>query len=232
MRLAALVAPLLVAGCVTTVSAPPAKTIPVAARPPVSGQLAARDFAAVVARVEPVAERECAARMPRGNCDFRIVVDGRAGLEPNASQSLDPTGRPVITFTRSLILDMRNPHELAFVMSHEAAHHILGHIPKQQSTAALGALVVGALVSAGGASETGVRQAERIGAVVGARAFSKDMELEADALGTVITHRAGYDPKIGARYFERIPDPGDSFLGTHPPNSKREATVARVADSL
>ena len=42
-------------------------------------------------------------------------------------------------------------------------------------------------------------------------------------------HEAGYDPRIGALYFARIPDPGDRFLGTHPPNADRQRVVAEVA---
>ena len=65
----------------------------------------------------------------------------------------------------------------------------------------------------------GVDEATKLGAQVGARSYSKDFELEADALGTVITHRAGFSPLKGAAFFTRIPDPGDRFLGTHPPNA-------------
>ena len=41
-----------------------------------------------------------------------------------------------------------------------------------------------------------------------------------------------FDPLIGAQYFSRIPDPGNSFLGTHPPNAKRLETVRRTLASL
>ena len=71
-----------------------------------------------------------------------------------------------------------------------------------------------------------------LGASVGARSYSKDYELEADAIGTVIAHQAGYDPVRGAAYFTRIADPGDRFLGTHPPNARRIETVRRVAAGL
>jgi predicted Zn-dependent protease len=67
---------------------------------------------------------------------------------------------------------------------------------------------------------------------VGARTYSKDFELEADALGTVISMRAGFDPIRGAAFFTRIPDPGNRFLGTHPPNAQRIETVRRVAAGL
>ena len=67
---------------------------------------------------------------------------------------------------------------------------------------------------------------------IGARTYSKDFELEADALGTRIAARAGYDPLRGAEFFFRIPDPGNQFLGSHPANAARLATVQRVAMQL
>ena len=39
---------------------------------------------------------------------------------------------------------------------------------------------------------------------------------------------AGYDPVRGAAYFTRIPDPGNKFLGTHPPNASRIETVRQA----
>ena len=67
---------------------------------------------------------------------------------------------------------------------------------------------------------------------VGARTYSKDFELEADSLGTVIAFRSGYQPLVGAQFFNRIPDPGDKFLGTHPPNSERLNTVRKTMAGL
>lgn len=193
---------------------------------------AARSFVAVVETVEPVAEGECRSRNPRLNCDFRIVVDDRPGMPPNAFQTIDSRGQPIIAFTLPLILSARNPDELAFILAHEAAHHIEGHLERQRMNASLGAAVFGQLAGVGGATPDAIRTAQAIGAEVGARSYSQDFELEADALGTVIAARAGYNPLIGAEFFFRIPDPGNRFLGTHPPNALRVATVERVAASL
>ena len=66
-------------------------------------RLAARNFVDVVARVEPVAEAQCRLRAPGRNCDLNIVVDDRPGQPPNAFQTEDAFGRPVIAFTLSLI---------------------------------------------------------------------------------------------------------------------------------
>lgn len=71
-----------------------------------------------------------------------------------------------------------------------------------------------------------------MGGALGARSYSKDYELEADELGTIITARSGYDPIKGAAFFTRIPDPGDRFLGSHPPNGQRIATVRRTVANM
>jgi Zn-dependent protease with chaperone function len=197
-----------------------------------SSSQAARAFAQVTARVEPIAERECRARTSGVNCDFRIVIDDRAGQPSNAYQFLDKNNRPVIAFTLKLIDEARNVDELAFVMGHEAAHHIGGHIARQQKNAVAGAVIFAGLATLTGASAAGVDEATKLGAQVGARSYSKDFELEADALGTVITHRAGFSPLKGAAFFTRIPDPGDRFLGTHPPNASRIQTVRNAVAGL
>ncbi len=193
----------------------------------------ARDFVAVVAAVEPVAEQVCRSEGRVANCDFRILVDDRPGVPANAFQTVDERGRPIIAVTLSLLADTRNSDEIAFVLSHEAAHHIAGHLDRQRRNATVGAAVFGELAGAlGGTSAEGLRTAQQLGAIVGARSFSKEFELEADRLGTIIAARAGFDPVRGAEFFFRIPDPGDRFLGTHPPNADRVAMVRRTAGRL
>lgn len=236
MRWLSLVGLVALVGCVDVVEqgpvsqpAPQATSRPKATTPT---RAQVNQFISVVQRVEPVAERECRARSPRANCDFRIVVDDRPGQPPNAYQTLDRNGQPILAFTLPLIAQVRNQDELAFVMGHEAAHHISGHIPRQQQNAAAGAILLGGLAAITGASQSVVDQAVDIGAGVGARSYSKNFELEADALGTVITHNAGYNPVRGAEFFSQLPDRGNRFLGTHPPNAQRVETVRRVAAGL
>ncbi|MCC6008231.1 MAG: M48 family metalloprotease [Rhodobacteraceae bacterium] len=233
MRMVLLALALLLAGCVAPL--PPSSTAPLpgSAAARLSGDLAERNFVAVVARMAPVMRTTCEERLPPQRCDFQIFVDERPGLPVNALQTLDRAGNPVIVFTRSLIDDARNQDELAFVLGHEAAHHIAGHIPRQQAGAMAGALVFGTLAQlSGGATAQSVDQAARLGAMLGARVYSREHELEADALGAVIAHRAGFDPVNGTRFFERIPDPGNQFLGTHPPHAERIAVVRRTMDQL
>jgi predicted Zn-dependent protease len=194
---------------------------------------AVRSFLQVIDTVEPVAEATCREQAPTANCDFRIVVDDRPGVPPNAFQTLDRTGRPIVAFTIPLIAEVRNQDEMAFILSHEAAHHILGHLARQRQNATLGAEVFGQLAGViGGSNPDAVQAAQEFGAAIGARSYSKDFELEADRLGTVIAARSGYDPLVGAEFFFRIPDPGNRFLGTHPANAERVAVVRRTAASL
>lgn len=231
---------LILAGCTSAPADRAEVTIPVPAKsaipligPVIDQRSIARNFIAVLSAVEPVAEAQCRASNPLTNCDFRIVVDDRPGMPPNAFQTLDASGRPIIAFTLALIGQLQNPDELAFVMSHEAAHHILGHLDRQRQNATLGAQVFGSLAgSISGGNAEQVRAAQELGAAVGARTYSKDFELEADALGTRITATAGYNPLLGAEFFFRIPDPGDRFLGTHPPNANRVAVVRAAAARL
>lgn len=189
-------------------------------------------FAEVVRAVQPVAVQECRRRTRGANCNFLVVVDPNRRAPPNAYQTVDQNGRPVLTFTKALIANVRNADELAFILSHEAAHHISGHLHRQAQNAATGAAVFAGLATLTGGSASDVASAQKLGAVVGARTYSKEFELEADELGTLIAFRAGYNPLIGAQFFTRIPDPGDRFLGTHPPNAARLETVRRVSARL
>ena len=224
---------LMLAGCVEAL--PPVQNmpqvVPVAQMvlPPAS---ALANFQTVVARLEPVAERACRDLGRVRNCDFRIVIDDRPNQPPNAFQTLDSAGRPILAFSTALIADAHNADELAFVIGHEAAHHILGHIPQAEQKAMTGALLAGVIASASGLGQAGIEQAQQMGAVVAARSYSKEFELQADALGTEVAFYAGYDPVKGSAFFDRLPDPGDKFLGSHPANAERKAVVRRVMAEL
>jgi len=227
-RLFALAALPVLAACdvpTTTVSGP-SEPLPQVTRTGSPQSIA--DYRAVAARVEPVAERACRARTSGANCDFKLIIDNDPKLGSNAYQTYDKSGRPVLGITPALIRDMRNRDEIAFVIGHEAAHHIEGHIQQTQSSAQIGAILGAAVGSAIGLDTTGVETTTNIGGTVGARRFSKGFELEADALGAQIAERAGYDAVRGVLYFQDAADPGNQFLGTHPPNADRIRIVRQT----
>lgn len=214
--------------------------LPVGGADPDSPDALTRDdlqrFLNVVERVEPVAEAYCRryGQSPGGprKCNIQIAVDSNPAQPANAYQTLDAAGRPVVVFTLALIAQTRNEDELAFVMGHEAGHHIAGHIPAREQTALRGAMMAGVLATAAGGGDAEVQEAQRLGAEVGARRFSKEFELAADRIGTQIGFSAGYDPVLGAQFFNRLPDPGDQFLGSHPANAQRQAVVAQTMAQL
>jgi Zn-dependent protease with chaperone function len=229
-RILPLLSALLLSACVNVVATQPIGIVAPAPGSAPERQIAT--FAAVVERVEPVAEAICRERSRGVNCDLQIVVDPRPELPPNAFQTVDRRGRPIVGFTLALIGEARNADEIAFVLGHEASHHIAGHIAKREQTALAGALVAAVLAQGAGADPEAIRAAQDLGAEVGARTYSREFELEADAVGAEIALRAGFDPIRGAAFFDRLPDPGDQFLGTHPPNSQRKAIVARTVAAL
>ncbi|MEO0487800.1 MAG: M48 family metalloprotease [Pseudomonadota bacterium] len=233
IRIFLLLAALFLAAC--DAGTPTLQTLPAPVRPTAPAVSVSQPVAAfrqVVDRMEPVIERECRRRTRGMDCDFVLLLNTNPRLPPNAFQTLGDNGKPVLGFTIALLEDMRNTDEMAFVVGHEAAHHISNHLERQRQNATLGATTLGVLAQMSGATAQGVREAAEFGAALGARSYSKDFELEADQLGTILTLIAGYNPVRGAEYFNRIPDPGNRFLGTHPPNAQRIAIVRRTAAGL
>lgn len=228
--MAALAACFFAAAC----GAPPTAQVPPrSAGPAETGRAQALNFLEVVDRVEPVAEAECRARNRGADCDFRILVDDRRGMPPNAFQTLDGNGRPLLVVTAALVAMSRNADELALVLAHEASHHIAGHLARQDRAASLSAAAYGEMASQeAGATAESVARAQMVGAEMGARSFSKDFELEADRLGAVVAARAGFNPVLGAEFFRRIPDPGHRRFGTHPSNAERIAAIREVGAGL
>lgn len=192
----------------------------------------AETFRQVSRAVAKAAGAECRRQTKGQNCDFVILVDLGPYSQPNAFQTLDEQGRPLVIFNQGMIGSARNGDEMAFVMGHEAAHHIMGHIARQIENAKEGARVFGELAKAQGEGPDEIERAQQLGAEVGMQSYAKAFELEADILGTVITNEAGYDPLKGMAYFSRIPDPGDRFLASHPPNAKRVEVVLKTAANL
>lgn len=189
---------------------------------------AARMFVQVTGDIEPLLEAICERAYAYRNCDFWIVVDDTPDIGSNAYQTLDRSGRPIVAFTLPILSEMKNRDEFAFVLAHEASHHILGHIQATQQNAVIGAEVLGAIAAQMGDSDAQIAEARKIGADIAARSYSKQFELEADAMAARILKVAGYDALRGAAFFNRIPDPGDEFLGSHPSTAERLANVRQA----
>jgi Zn-dependent protease with chaperone function len=202
-------------------------------------------FERVAARLEPHAEALCRQETPERDCDLAIRVDLNPRATANAFQTVNADG-PLIVITAPLLQGTRNDDEVAFVMGHEAGHHIASHMEKRAGQQLAGALILG--VAAAYAS-SGTDQSRRIvdsamdaGATVGGIAYSQTYELEADMLGAYIAEAAGYDAEKGSLLFARREGGGTgptagahgamSLWSTHPSSPQRVATVRyAVADA-
>ena len=110
-------------------------------------------------------------------------------------------GRYVYVFTGLLAQDP-GADELAFILAHELGHSLLAHEERLGKNAATSTAAVAGL----SALHPAGHEMNPIGGEppVIASAFSREDEQEADALGTCIARRAGFDPLRGADYFTRI----------------------------
>lgn len=236
------------AGCVETSGTAPASTKPATQPTPVAssgtGDRAAERIAAsnanlitarrgsasyrsVLARVEPIAEAECRARGV-AQCDFAFLEDINPKAPVNAFQTRDGN-QPVVILTRTLLNEVKDPHQIAFIISHETSHHIRNHLPRQQRNVQVGALFGAILASQIGVN---VNDGARAGGFLGSRSYSQNFELEADSLGAAIAHRSGYDPVRGIQFFARESSGRQPIFATHPPDAKRIENVQRVAAGL
>ena len=220
---------------------------------PLTPRLAAAHYKRVVKRVEPIAEKFCRSQTADRegfDCDFQIVIDPDLNATANAFQTVNAQNEPIIIFNIQFIADARNPDELAFVLGHEAGHHIAEHLEKQQKQQITGALIMGVLTAVSQSYQTQANpyrstaydQIElqnnmATGASLGGIAFSQTYELEADMIGTYIAESAGYNPEKGALIFARRENPKNvngslSFWGTHPPSVDRIAIVISTLNQI
>ena len=137
-----------------------------------------------------------------------------------------------IFVTRSLAdLCECDEDELAFVVAHEMAHvirrHAINRVLRQTAFAAASMAAPGRGTVGPWLRKAGIEWLER--------AYSRDQEFEADALGIMLTQAAGFDPGGAERLFTRLQaldDQADAsglgrYLSTHPPVGDRIAALQR-----
>ncbi len=137
---------------------------------------------------------------------------------------------------------------IAFVISHELGHILLGHLHEQwkkqeqkdfwgtlgmAAGAILGGLLggwKGALIGSGVGAVGG---SEVVGGLFVAK-YSREQEREADAFGVLYMEQAGFDPSGAVetmRVFQSMEGPVswlDKLWADHPPASERTAFIYRV----
>ncbi|MEF2073666.1 M48 family metalloprotease [Consotaella aegiceratis] len=159
------------------------------------------------------------------NRAYRITVLN----SPNVNAFALPGG--YLYVTRGLLALATDSSEVAAVLAHEMGHVTANHgIERQQREAA--AELAGRVVAEVLSSETAGRAALARGQLSLA-SFSRNQELQADALGIAQIGRAGYDPYASARFLEAMDayskirnafqadNPDLDFLATHPQTPQR-----------
>jgi len=230
LKYLALIAGLGLVGCVEVTTPTPAPKTEVTKSAPVPSSLKAKlaTVDRVLKKVAPVSFSTC--EKSRGNkpnnfCDFQYFIDDNAKQPPNAFQAVDKRGRPVIVFNIALVKQLRNEHEIAFILAHEAGHQIARHLERRQKSQVIGAVLGGVLAGVSGANPM---EGIMAGAQEGSLIFSKSHELEADEIGTYIAHWAGYNPTIGVKSLNLFPKVPRGRNVTHPPSPERIELVNRT----
>jgi Zn-dependent protease with chaperone function len=137
-------------------------------------------------------------------------------------------GGKIVVYTGMLPL-FSNDAELAVVMGHEIAHAVLKHGNERMSQQLLiqyGGEALSALVSTRPQEmQTLFNTAFGVGSTLGALAFSRKQENEADAAGLYYMALADYDPNNAVTFWQKMQAQGGSgtpeFLSTHPSDEDR-----------
>jgi Zn-dependent protease with chaperone function len=128
------------------------------------------------------------------------------------------------------IVEADNEAQLAGVMAHEMSHVYMQHSAKQASKAQWAGLL-GALggLFGGGTAGSLARLGIQLGAGSLMMKYSRADESQADAVGAIIMHRAGYDPRALADFFQKLEQQGGGggpqFLSDHPNPGNRRAAI-------
>ena len=143
-------------------------------------------------------------------------------------------GGPTFVFT-GLLSIVDSEAELAGVLAHETAHVALRHGTHQATNANL--IQIPVILASVLAGNSLFGQLAQIGIGVGANSvllkFSRESEIEADALGTHLMAQAGYNPLEMAHFFEKLEAHAGpqlpQFLSDHPnPGNRVRAVDAEI----
>ncbi|GAA6208243.1 hypothetical protein NBRC116601_15360 [Cognatishimia sp. WU-CL00825] len=188
----------------------------------------ANSFEGIAARIAPVAQHTCEAFGLAIDCRIQIFLASTKTETSNAFQSFDNRGRPFLLVTPELLDEAKNADEVALVLGHEAAHAVFGHLHMRSDVTEKEARALAKVLQAQDGKIKSEAQAQMVRALFGDRSARRHAELEADALGALLAREAGYNAARGARFIERIEDPGRHLLSTHPSNKQRLAAITRA----
>jgi len=168
---------------------------------------------------------------PTRACDYPVLV------ADNQEINAYTDGRKIVV-SRGMLRFARDDDELAVVVAHEMAHIVLGHVDAKRQNALAGA-AVGAVFDVLIAAATGVYASpgigRSVGANVGALAYSKDFEAEADYMGAYMVAQAGYDFTKTAelhRYMSTVDRDSMDYGMTHPSSPQRAISLDKTVQEI
>lgn len=137
-------------------------------------------------------------------------------------------GGKVVVYT-GLLPITKDEKGLAVVMGHEIAHAIANHgnerMSQQMAIQMGGTALAVAMEQQPGQTAEIFNQAYGVGSGLGALAYSRKHETEADKLGLCFMAMAGYDPNSAVGFWERMAKAGGGatiqLLSTHPSDANR-----------
>ena len=152
----------------------------------------------------------------------------------------------VIGVNGGLFLNAQTEAEFASVMAHELAHlsqrHFARNLEQQQRMRipVMTAMLASVILAAAGGGDAGFAAlaSTQAAAIQEQRRFSRQNEQEADRVGLLNLHQAGYDPRAMPDMFERLArisrfsQTPPEFLLTHPVNQSRIADSRNRAEQL
>src|SRR6185436_14474448 len=167
--------------------------------------------------------------------DYRFFV-----VDEDQLNAFSVPGGSIYVYT-GLIERTKNTDELAGVLGHEITHATNHHMARASGPDAVSILSLLAMVALA-RSGSGAQAAGMVGQAVSATrqlAFSRQLEMEADTLGTRYMAAAGYDPKGTIEFLkildqERALNPIDvpAYVMSHPITQERVANAELVVKSL
>jgi predicted Zn-dependent protease len=154
-------------------------------------------------------------------------------INSNVPQAMNLGGGQIL-ITRGLLEQLDTESQLAWILSHEMAHQLLGHLARARQRAAVASaiILIGSLAAGAFGGQLAAQGAAQLGSAaagVGLAAFSREEEDVADLLALYIAEAAGYDPRQATGVMDRLTGLRDRYgssltvFSTHPsPEVRRE----------
>ncbi len=149
-------------------------------------------------------------------------------IQSNTVNAWCMPGGKVVVYT-GLLAITKDEKSLAVVMGHEIAHAIANHgnerMSQQMAIQAGGTALAVAMDQNPTQTAAIFNQCYGVGSTLGALAYSRKHETEADKLGLCFMAMAGYDPNAAVGFWERMAKSGGAsppqIISTHPSDETR-----------